>query len=331
MSLNNATVVVNLDGPDSERWGPSMPNSDLFTLSSARDAARLIPEMKGRIVPRRVFATPTSRSPLGIYPPWTAPMSVPTAGPASVPTPAASSTPPLSDSVSDMNTPPSTQPLPQSRSAIGLGHPSTSKRRNLPLESDVPASSSTSATPRPRINSSTIKRRTERFPGRELHAIVEEPVTEHQQQPSASSSRPGPGTRKRSYAMAVSAPEHTGRRVTPTRPPSSPALPSTGSPRCASKPPSNAFVSSTTALASRYTASGAPQAGPTQAALDSSRSTGAVMAITKATKAEDEVEVEERQGGEDSELLFYEDGFIKFKMHTRIRIRVAAKRLSMLF
>ncbi|KAJ7759264.1 hypothetical protein B0H16DRAFT_634360 [Mycena metata] len=345
MSWNNNTFVVSLDGPDSERWAPSMPNSDLLTLRSPRDVAKLMPEMKGRIVPSRVLAVPTTRSPLGLYPPWTA---------ASVPSPEAAPPQPLSapDSVSDINTPVSPNPLQQSRSAIGLGHPSTSKRGNLPLESDVVApSSQTSPTPRPRINSSTIKRRTERFPGRELHAIVEDPITEQQQQPSASSSRPVPGTRKRSYAMAVSAPETpkhgTRRRVTPTRPTSSsssPTLPSTGSPRCASKPSSNAFVSSTTALAPRYTASGAPQAGPTQVqsprvllpatmagsprfqSLDE-----AVMAITKVTKAQEEIRVEERVGGGDSELLFYEDGFIKFKVHTRIRIRFAAKRLSMLF
>ncbi|KAJ7043667.1 hypothetical protein C8F04DRAFT_1229171 [Mycena alexandri] len=355
MSWNNNTFIVSLDGPDSERWAPSMPNSDLLTLTSPRDVAKLMPEMKGRIVPIRVVAVPTTRSPLGLYPPWTAPAFVPTAGPPSVPPPAVALTQPLStpDSVSDINTPTAPQPLQQSRSAIGLGHPSTSKRRNLPLELDVVAASSqTSPTPRPRINSSTIKRRTERFPGRELHVIVEDPVTEKQQQSSVSPSRPVSGTRRRSYAMAVSAPEtpkhSTGRRVTPTRPAfssSSPTLPSTGSPRCASKPSSNTFVSSMTALAPRYTVSGAPQAGPTQVqsprvlfpatmagsprfqSLD-----GAVMAITKATEAEaEEVEVEERAGGGDSELLFYEDGFIKFKVHTRIRLRFAAKRLSMLF
>ncbi|KAJ7833471.1 hypothetical protein B0H13DRAFT_230403 [Mycena leptocephala] len=195
---------------DSDPWAPSMPNSDLWTLRSARDAAELMsPKMRGNgPIPRRVVALRTS--PLGRYPPLTPSTSISPAAPAPLQQP-------LSTSQSDVLGSP--QPLQQSGSrTIGLGHPSTSKRRVVPLKSDSAMSSpQPSPRPCPRINSSTIKRRTERFPRRELHAIAEHPVTTQQ---GSTSSRPVHGPRRRSYAQAVSAKQTpkkiTGRRVTPT-------------------------------------------------------------------------------------------------------------------
>ncbi|KAJ7097611.1 hypothetical protein C8R44DRAFT_811786 [Mycena epipterygia] len=95
---------------------------------------------------------------------------------------------------------------------IGLGHPSTSKRRNLPPQPEPVASPPASepqsqAQPapiprrQPRINSSTIKPRTKRFAGRALFSIPEEAGSPAHQQHPAPPSVP----RKRSYAAAASA------------------------------------------------------------------------------------------------------------------------------
>jgi hypothetical protein len=63
---------------------------------------------------------------------------------------------------------------------------------------------------------------------------------------------------------------------------------------------------------------------------------GAMLGITREEwrKVELEVEVEETEdferGGMDG-LMYGEDGFIKFTVHTRLRIRFAARRLKTLF
>jgi hypothetical protein len=66
---------------------------------------------------------------------------------------------------------------------------------------------------------------------------------------------------------------------------------------------------------------------------------GAMLGITAATREERgkvdlDIDVEETEdferGGMDG-LVYGEDGFIKFKVHTRLRIRFAAVRLKTLF
>jgi hypothetical protein len=51
---------------------------------------------------------------------------------------------------------------------------------------------------------------------------------------------------------------------------------------------------------------------------------GAVMAITAAISDEKE----EERG---NDMIYGEDGFIKFKVHTQLQIRFAARRFKMLF
>jgi hypothetical protein len=64
---------------------------------------------------------------------------------------------------------------------------------------------------------------------------------------------------------------------------------------------------------------------------------GAMLSITAAMSEERgrlELEVEETEdferGGIDG-MMYGEDGFIKFKVHTRLRIRLAGRRLKTLF
>ncbi|KAJ7690120.1 hypothetical protein B0H17DRAFT_1134597 [Mycena rosella] len=335
---------------ESDPWAPSMPNSDYYTLLSAKDAAELVvpKNQRGRtIIPRRVVAMRTS--PLGRFPPVNA-VYPPTYPPAHAPAyPAAypaAAAPPRAPSVavpvgvdqsstSQTDVPASPEVPHQSPSrAIGLGHPSTSHTRNTPLDQDEPASPQVSPSPCTRIHSSTIQARTERSPARQLDAIVEDPVIP---QPSATRPVPLAGTRKRSYAAAVSTEEtakkSTARRVTPTPP---------SSPRCASKP-SGTSASSDSALAPRSTASGSPLAGPRQVqsprllfpvnmagsprfqSLD-----GAVLAITAAKEAVEQPS-EKRNEDVEEEWAYREDYFIKFKVHATFHIRVAARRLKMLF
>ncbi|KAJ6518851.1 hypothetical protein C8R45DRAFT_1204167 [Mycena sanguinolenta] len=314
-----------LSAADDNAWTPSMPNSDLWTLGAATQPM----SPPNPMVHRRVIAIRTS--PLGRFPSVTADTLVVTAESVSVD--AASSKQHLAISTFAQ----SLQSSP-SRATLGLGHPSNSKRCSSSLESDSVASPQASPQKRPRINSSTIKRRTGRFPACTLYSIPEHPVTTTTQQKGIS--RPVPEARKHSYAEAASAVEtptkRNDKRVTPT----SPASPR---PRCASKYPSNASLSSITALAPRYTSSGSPQAGPTQVqsprvlapttmagspnfqSLD-----GAVLAITVAA-IEERSEVEETECQLRMEELYGEDGFIKFKVHAQLRIRFAARRLKMLF
>ncbi|KAJ6570057.1 hypothetical protein DFH09DRAFT_1313268 [Mycena vulgaris] len=339
-----------------EYWAPNMPNSDMYTLLSAKDAvASMAPKDRPQgPVPRRVVALRTS--PLGRFPPWNA-APPPAAASPQAPSAAAAidvdDTPPSpSTSPADVPASPEAPQQPRSR-AIGLGHPSTS-RRNMPLTPNSPASPQASVQPRPHITSSTIKRRTERFPARELHAIAEGPATP----PPSAAARPVLGTRKRSYAAAVSTeetPKHTAsRRVTPTPP-------SPGSLRCASKPSGVSVSVSVShdiaAPARRYMSSGSPQAGPTQVqsprllfpatmagsprfqSLD-----GAVRAITAAREAEGGADAEageerrdagageeRRYTNEELEAFYKEDLFLKLKVHASLRIRFAARRLKMLF
>ncbi|KAJ7642675.1 hypothetical protein DFH06DRAFT_1477405 [Mycena polygramma] len=257
MVQNTTPVPAPVSAPDSNPWAPSMPNSDLFTLKSAKDAARFMsPKERGTgLIPRRVVAVRTC--PLVMYQ---------SAAPASMTT-AVSSSVPASQPPATVQSGTTSLEGTRGRAAIGLGHPSSSKRSTAPVHSAAPPTEQPPA-PRARINSSTIKRRTERFPRRELHTIAEDAVPTQ-----TNTSRPVPGTRKRSYAQAVAETEteeapknRTGRRITPTPAPTSPTSTPTipGSPRCAAKQqPSGAFAS-IVALAPRSTSSGAPQAGPTQ-------------------------------------------------------------------
>ncbi|KAJ7642669.1 hypothetical protein DFH06DRAFT_604361 [Mycena polygramma] len=260
MAQNTTPVSAPVSAPNSNPWAPSMPNSDLFTLKSAKDAARFMSskERGTGLIPRRVVAVRTC--PLVMYQ---------SAAPASM-APAVSSSAPASQPPAAVQSGTISLQGTRGRAAIGLGHPSSSKRSTAPVQSAAPAAPTEKPpAPRARINSSTIKRRTERFPRRELHTIAEDADCT---QPSTS--RPVCGTRKRSYAQAVTETEtdetpknRTGRRITPTPAPTSPTSTPTipGSPRCAAKQhPSGAFVSSIVALASRSTSSAAPQAGPTQ-------------------------------------------------------------------
>ncbi|KAJ7642694.1 hypothetical protein DFH06DRAFT_1137243 [Mycena polygramma] len=262
MVQNTTPVSAPVAVPNSNPWAPSMPNSDLFTLKSAKDAARFMsPKERGTgLIPRRVVAVRTC--PLVMY------QSAP---PASIAL-AVSSSAPASQPPATVQSGTTTLQGTRGRAAIGLGHPSSSKRATAPVQSAVPVPTAAAATEqlpasRARINSSTIKRRTERFTRRELHTIAEDAECTQ-----TNTSRPVPGTRKRSYAQAVTETDETpknrtGRRVTPTSAPAPPTPTPTisGSPRCAAKQhPSGAFVSSIVALAQRSTSSGAPQAGPTQ-------------------------------------------------------------------
>ncbi|KAJ6513568.1 hypothetical protein C8R47DRAFT_1286212 [Mycena vitilis] len=145
-------------------WAPSLPNSDAWTLTSIMDDARLKQVVA---VPNAPLATQTS---ISVAPaPYNAPPSA-----ASVPT---------------LCPVPAIQPR-RSIAPIGRGHPSSSKRITSSVQlaaidaaaaptAIVPAVAAAPPTqtpqPRARINSSTIKPRTERFPARTLYTIAEEP------------------------------------------------------------------------------------------------------------------------------------------------------------
>ncbi|KAJ7504333.1 hypothetical protein B0H11DRAFT_512050 [Mycena galericulata] len=317
-----------LSPASSSEWAPCMPNSDLWTLKSARDVSDLIAPNSDRPIPRRVVAVRTSRP---AHLSHQLSVSVTASTSVFVPIPYRVGCPLSSTSTSAG---PASSQAPQPPS-IGLGHPSTSTRS---LTSDSPASSQASQQTLARINSSTIKRRTKRFRARELHTIVEETVVQQQ-----SSSRSGQWTRGRSYAAAahvVKTPKkRTTRRVAPAPAPipsSTPTpTPSPGSSRCALQPGS-ASMSSGNAPAPRFTSSGAPQAGPTQVqsprvllpatmagspwfqSLD-----GAAQSIA-ASSAEEESDSSE-------EWFFVEDRLMKLRVHAHFRIRLAARRLKMLF
>ncbi|KAK7059804.1 hypothetical protein R3P38DRAFT_3252057 [Favolaschia claudopus] len=127
-------------------------------------------------------------------------------------------------------------------SSIGLGHPS--KRRISYMEADTSACpKQTASTKRARIQSSTVKCRTKRFPRRELFDILE-----------------GSEEAEQSYAPVAASEAHSGATsdfaecatsIHPT------------SPRCASCTIS-ATSFNTAALAPRSSSTGQPLAGPTQ-------------------------------------------------------------------
>ncbi|KAJ7611903.1 hypothetical protein DFH06DRAFT_1485060 [Mycena polygramma] len=145
-------------------WAPSLPNSDAWILTSTIDDAGL---KQVAALPGLSFGSQTA-------------MSVATAP---------YNAPPSAVSISTAHSVPATQPR-RSLAPIGRGHPSSSKRSTSSVQPAaidaataptpiVPAvaaaASSQTPQPRARINSSTIKPRTERFPARTLYTIAEEP------------------------------------------------------------------------------------------------------------------------------------------------------------
>ncbi|KAJ6510958.1 hypothetical protein C8R45DRAFT_1162259 [Mycena sanguinolenta] len=172
-----------------EALSPSLPNSDLFNLSSpevvdspiARGRTRTVKRcgVAHRSSPARFPSRPHRSSPLARFPPMT-PESVAAA---------AAPLPRLTHKLlSDMT---EILPQPSSGAAIGLGHPSVSKRRCAPLESDPAVSSPPK---RARINSS-IQCRAERFTTRTLGFLPVQAATD--------TPRPAPEARWRSYAQAA--------------------------------------------------------------------------------------------------------------------------------
>ncbi|KAJ7357889.1 hypothetical protein DFH08DRAFT_1075267 [Mycena albidolilacea] len=152
---------------------------------------------------------------------------------------------------------------------IGLGHPSISKRRCAPLESDNVADPP-QQTP-PRTTSSTIKRSTEHFPATtQQNAITPRPVS---------------GSRKRSYAQ-VDAP--------PPPPPPSPHLYShTQPPRCTNEHPSGTPPPSTLAVHVLGSLAGGIGVGAVStrapagmAGVPNFQSLGVVLGITAAMREE---------------------------------------------
>ncbi|KAK7059846.1 hypothetical protein R3P38DRAFT_3341401 [Favolaschia claudopus] len=125
--------------------------------------------------------------------------------------------------------------------SIGLGHP---KRRISYIEVDTTACpKQTTPTKRARIQSSTVKRRTKRFPRRELFDIPEDhEEAEHLHAPAAASE---------GFSGSTS---DVAECATPTLP---------ASPRCAS-PKLSAPSFNIVALAPRSSSTGKPLAGPTQ-------------------------------------------------------------------
>ncbi|KAJ7159274.1 hypothetical protein C8R43DRAFT_1124485 [Mycena crocata] len=369
-SLSTSSPV---SGPDSAQWTPSMPNSDLYTLMSVKDHLEVVTPAGAQRAPhaRRVMAIRTS--PLARFPPVSAASPLAAAQAAAAAT--AASTPLASQGANvsaipstETSTPPSPQPstaLPSTRTTIGLGHPSTSSRcmpTSTPSTSSAASSSSASSTSpspstspastqavvsRTRINSSTIKRRTERFPGRALNSIAEDPTATVSESTFA---RPVLGVRKHSYAAATtsttttdrvpSSPTlHTGRRTTPTP----------SSPRSAPATPGNALATTPgIALPPRYTSSGAPLAGPSQV-----MSPRTLLAPYSGSPVY--VSVKDSEGGNDdasesswrevvsegskkadgctyaNETLYREDALVKLRYQTSLKLRIAARRLKTLF
>ncbi|KAJ6514306.1 hypothetical protein C8R47DRAFT_1190466 [Mycena vitilis] len=232
----------------------SLPNSDLWTMQSARHAvvaARLISGKAPRHGSSRRYSTRLRPSPLGRSPPWTLTSEVPTALATTAYQPSRSritlglghpSHSSKRGARVESSAPACSQPAPScNRTSLGLGHPTTSARRHAtPVEPITIAPSEPTQQPRGRANiglghASTSPRR---------------PVAPTASQPSAAVI---PTPRKRSYAQTLvhDTPNGTtGKRVTPTR--------------CAVKEPSGVSVSLITALALRSTSSGTSRAGPAQ-------------------------------------------------------------------
>ncbi|KAJ7650809.1 hypothetical protein FB45DRAFT_26275 [Roridomyces roridus] len=267
----------------------SLPNSDLWTLKSTTTTVSAAPS---RPVTRRVVAVCTSRKrptqtlahiQVSLPPPQ--PYQV---GRATVFT----STAPPVDTFSFTNTP------------IGLGHPSTSARRTAPTASQ-------SLAPLPRINSSTMKPRSKRFPGRELHVIEEE----HLNSDSLLSTHTDiPAPRAPTVTSSIQ------RLVSPT-----PGFPKA----TVDIVPSAAVLNPTP----RFTSSGAPQAGPNQV-----QSPRVLMPATMAgspwfqsldgavhsmilEEVENQRAEEEEATVEVEEWHYKEDILLKWKFHLGMRIR----------
>ncbi|KAJ7248856.1 hypothetical protein B0H12DRAFT_711744 [Mycena haematopus] len=306
---------------NSEALSPSLPNSDLFSLSSPQ--AIDSPVVRGRTRTVQRHGAAHRSSPLARFPPVT-PESIAAA---------AEPLPRLKHKLlSVFYMPASTETLsqPLSHTAIGLGHPSASKRRSAALKPDPVVSPKKRA----RINSSTIQCRPEHPTTRTPYFIVENNPTSSPLQKDTP--RLVPEARRRSYVQATSEGEavaqntNTDRRVAPAIPTIS------GSTRCARQQLGGTSVSSITALASWYT----PQAGPTQVqscVLLPATTTGApkfesfdvaVFGITAATD-EEEKEVEEKEF--DGELIYGEDLCIQSNGHAHLAVRFAARRLKTLF
>ncbi|KAJ7175245.1 hypothetical protein C8R43DRAFT_1119258 [Mycena crocata] len=347
-----------VSGPDSERWAPHMPNSDRYTLLSIKDHIESTTPIAQRGLglrppPRRVMAVRTS--PLAVYPPVTPATLLHSAQAAAAPAPAPAATQASNPSETE------TTEAPRTRGSIGRGHPSTSARGSKPSSSasascssppsPSAAAPSRSSSPQPelctRIHSSTIKRRTERFPARELHSIAEDAAAEPQP-----SSRPVVGQRKSSYAATVAASttsamttstftssvadetpsspqQNSGRRVTPT-----PA-----SPRRALQTPGNATaVTPGTASPPRCASLGTPLAGPTDVLNMDSRRADEGSQETDEELGDEEgwrcaMDIGGRRGKAGAEQVvgayrYREDRLSKFKFYAGLRVRVAGKRLA---
>ncbi|KAJ7159267.1 hypothetical protein C8R43DRAFT_352532 [Mycena crocata] len=378
-----------VSGPDSAQWAPSMPNSDLYTLLSVKDHLEMVTPAGAQRAPhaRRVMAIRTS--PLARFPPVSAASLLAAAQAAAVATAAAASTTAATQGLNVSATPstettasPPPEPntaSPRTRASIGLGHPSTSSRcMPTSTPSTSSAASSSSASPpsspastqtvvsRTRINSSTIKKRTQRFPGRVLNSIAEDATATVNESTFA---RPVLGVRKRSYAAATtsttttdsvpSSPRlHTGRRNTPTP----------SSPRSAQTTPGNATATTPgTALPPRYTSLGTPLARPSQVmsprtlvapyggspcfqSLDGAVGsiTGAVDSKLRSIRVVSETERVDSEEGiwrevvsegnkkrdgctNADETLYREDALLKLRYRTSIKMRIAARGLKTLF
>ncbi|KAJ7871192.1 hypothetical protein B0H14DRAFT_224069 [Mycena olivaceomarginata] len=269
MPLNITTSTA-----DREASCPSMPNSDLFTLSFASDAKTNSPITRGRTsnIQTQRWGAPLRPSPLGRFPALT-------------PTSTTTTTvlPFLKHQLlSELDTPVFTDQSP-SRGAIGLGHPSNSKRRCAPLGPRTAAclsqvaSTNTVRQSRGRAtiglgHPSTSKRRCAPLESEETYPSTSSsmvrphsmcfprPVTTTSQR-NATVSRPVLGARKRSYAQATRAGCIMSSRTSRCVASATPTF-RLGAPRCASEPLGGTQnVLTITALASQYTSSGALQAG----------------------------------------------------------------------
>ncbi|KAJ7159270.1 hypothetical protein C8R43DRAFT_1178127 [Mycena crocata] len=382
--MDSSSTSSPVSGPDSAQWAPSMPNSDLYTLMSVKDHLEVVTPAGAQRAPhaRRVMAIRTS--PLARFPPVSA-ASLLAAQAAAVAAATASTTAatqglivsatPSTETTASPSPEPTTA-LPRTRQhrprCMPTSTPSTSSAASSSSASSTSPSPSTSpastqaVVSRTRINSSTIKKRTERFPGRVLNSIAEDPTATVSESTSA---RPVLAVRKRSYAAATTSTSttdrvpssptlHTGRRTTPT----------SSTPRCAQATPGNATATTPgIALPPRYTSSGTPLAGPQQVmsprtllapysgspcfqSLDGA--VGRIMAdkevqspraaLGKNSEGKDmeegiwrEVVSEADRKGHGctyaDETLYREDTLIKLRYQTSLKMRVAARRLKTLF
>ncbi|KAJ7128750.1 hypothetical protein C8R43DRAFT_1111063 [Mycena crocata] len=342
ISMSSA-ASASVSGPESERWAPQMPNSDLFTLVSIKDRVETITPIAQqglRPLLRRVMAVRTS--PLAVYPPVTPTTLLQSAQAAAASAPAPAATQATNPSTSETKEPPRTG------ASIGRGHPSTSSRRNQPSSSASVSSSSASSSsaappsrssspqpePRTRIHSSTIKQRTERFPGRELHSIAED-ASEQQ----SSNSRPVLGQRKSSYAAILASRTMSGNTTSPSTSSIIDETPFSPRQNTSRRTPGNAAVATPgTASPPRHAALGTPPAGPmhvlpmdswrgdegsqhTDEGLDDEEGWRCAMDIGSRRQKAGEEQVFAMGAHRESRLL-------KLRFYAGLRVRVAGKRLA---